>query len=154
MPDAAAIEDEIRIDAPPEAVFKALTDARELGNWMASRAESDPRSGGAFEYVFQFEDPAQNNSQQGEYIAVEPDQLVALPWVFPFSDKRTTVEYRLSGDGGATDVRFTHSGFETGEPWDSVRERFVGGWHAFLESLKAWVETRTEARPLGIKRSS
>jgi uncharacterized protein YndB with AHSA1/START domain len=151
MPEAAPIEQHIRIDAPPAAVFRALTDADELGSWMASRADSDPREGGAFEYVFEFADPAQNNSQRGEYIAVEPQSLVALPWVFPFSDKKTTVEYRLSDDGDSTEVQFTHSGFETGEPWESARERFAGGWQAFLESLKAWVETRAEARPLGIK---
>jgi uncharacterized protein YndB with AHSA1/START domain len=151
MPEAAPIEQRIRIDAPRSVVFKALTDPSELGSWMASRAESDPREGGAFEYVFEFEDPAQNNSQRGEYIAVEPERRVALPWLFPFSDKKTTVEYRLTGDGDATDVQFTHSGFETGEPWDSVRERFDGGWQAFLQSLKAWAETRSEARPLGIK---
>jgi uncharacterized protein YndB with AHSA1/START domain len=151
MPEAAPIEDHIRIDAPPAAVFTALTDAGELSSWMASRAESDPREGGTFEYVFEFDDPAQNNSQHGEYVAVEPDRRVALPWVFPFSDKKTTVEYRLSGEGDATEVHFTHSGFDTGEPWESARERFAGGWQAFLQSLKSWVETRVAARPLGIK---
>jgi uncharacterized protein YndB with AHSA1/START domain len=154
MSEAPPIEQQIRIDAPPAAVFRALTDASELGSWMASRAESDPREDGAFEYVFEFEDSAQNNSQRGKYIAIEPERRVALPWMFPFSDKETTVEYRLSGDGDATDLRFTHSGFETGEPWDSVRERFDGGWQAFLQSLKTWVETRTEARPLGIRASA
>jgi uncharacterized protein YndB with AHSA1/START domain len=154
MPEAAPIEQHIRIDAPPPAVFRALTDADELGSWMATRAQSDPRAGGTFEYVFEFEDPAQNNAQHGEYIAVEPDRRVALPWLFPFSDKQTTVEYRLGSDGEATDVQFTHSGFEAGEPWDTARQRFDGGWEAFLQSLKAWVETRTEARPLGIKGSS
>jgi uncharacterized protein YndB with AHSA1/START domain len=151
MPDAPPIEDHVRIDATQAAVFRALTDPDELGSWMATRAESDPRDGGSFEYVFEFADAPQNNAQRGEYIAVEPDRRVALPWMFPFSDKATTVEYRLDGNAGSTDVHFRHSGFETGEPWDSARERFAGGWHAFLESLKSWVETGADARPLGIK---
>jgi uncharacterized protein YndB with AHSA1/START domain len=146
-----SIEDQVHIDAAPAAVFRALTDAGELGNWMATRAESDARDGGPFEYVFEFADAAQNNAQRGAYLAVEPDRRVALPWSFPFSDRATRVEYRLEGDAGGTDVYFEHSGFETGEPWDSARERFAGGWHAFLESLKSWVETGAADRPLGIK---
>jgi uncharacterized protein YndB with AHSA1/START domain len=151
MTKAPSIEDRIRIGAPRSAVFKALTDATALGSWMASKAESEPRQGGHFKYVFEFEDATQNNTQEGEYLAVEVDRRVALPWTFSFSPKQTTVEYELDGNGDETDVRFRHSGFETGEPWDSVRERFAGGWHAFLESLKSWVETGAESRPLGIK---
>jgi uncharacterized protein YndB with AHSA1/START domain len=88
----------------------------------------------------EFEDPAQNNEQAGEYLAVEPDRRLALPWTFPFSDRQTTVEYRLEGSGGGTKVEFAHSGFESGEPWDTARERFTGGWRMFLEGLKRYVE--------------
>jgi uncharacterized protein YndB with AHSA1/START domain len=60
------------------------------------------------------------------------------------------VTYELSGDGTTTEVRFTHTGFEEGEPWDSARARFGPGWRAFLEALKQYVETGEENRPLGI----
>jgi hypothetical protein len=60
--------------------------------------------------------------------------------------KATTVEYRLDRSGDSTHVSFTYIGFESGEPWDSARARFGPGWHAFLESLKRWVE-RPRAEP-------
>ena len=151
MSDDLKITDAIAIRAPRAAVFRALTEPDELGGWMATSAESDPRPGGRFRYVFEFDDPAQNNEQAGTYIEVERDLRVALPWRFPFSPKATTVEYRLDESDGETRVSFTHSGFESGEPWDSARARFGPGWRAFLESLKRWVEERRPSRPLGIK---
>jgi uncharacterized protein YndB with AHSA1/START domain len=154
MTDGPTITDVILIQAPRAAVFRALTDPEELGQWMATTAESDPRSGGRFRYAFEFEDAAQNNEQAGEYLDVETDRRIVLPWRFPFSPKATTVEYVLDDEADATRVSFTHSGFETGEPWDSARARFGPGWRAFLESLKQWVEKRTASRPLGIKGAS
>jgi uncharacterized protein YndB with AHSA1/START domain len=145
------IRDEITIAAPPERVFRALTEADALEHWMASAVESDARTGGRFRYAFEFDDTSQNNVQQGEYLAVEDGRRVALPWFFPFSDKRTTVEYALSPRGDETSVAFSHAGFEEGEPWDGAYERFTGGWQVFLESLKRYVETGAASLPLGIK---
>ena len=154
MPDDLTITDAIVIRAPRATVFRALTDASELAQWMATSAESDPRQGGQFRYVFEFDDPSQNNEQAGEYLEIVPDERVRLPWRFPFSPKATTVDYALDGDGSETTVGFTHSGFEGGEPWDTARARFGPGWRAFLEALKHWVEDRTPGRPLGIKGST
>jgi uncharacterized protein YndB with AHSA1/START domain len=154
MSDDLTITDAIVIRAPRSAVFRALTDANELDRWMATTADSDPRTGGQFRYVFEFDDPAQNNEQAGTYIEVETDHRVVLPWRFPFSPKATTVEYLLEGSDDETRLSFTHSGFESGEPWDSARARFGPGWRAFLEALKHWVEVRSPGRPLGIKGSS
>ena len=144
------IRDSITIQRPRSDVFRALTDASELGNWMATRAESDPRTGGGFSYTFEFEDISQDNAQAGRYLAIEADRRVAIPWLFPFSPTATTVEFELDGDGGVTEVRFSHTGFESGEPWDTARIRFGPGWQAFLRSLKTWVEDRTPSRPLGV----
>jgi uncharacterized protein YndB with AHSA1/START domain len=145
------IQDEITIAAPPEDVFRALTDADALERWMATKVESDARTGGRFHYEFEFDDPSQNNAQEGEYAAVEEGRRVALPWRFPFSKKETTVEYSLSRTGDGTSVEFSHAGFDEGEPWDGAYERFTGGWRMFLEALKSNVETGAAALPLGIR---
>lgn len=47
---AQAITKTVDVDAPPSVVFKALTDPKELVQWMAQEAEIDARVGG--EYVF------------------------------------------------------------------------------------------------------
>ena len=145
------IDHAITIDASRDEVFDALTDAPRLERWMATSAESEPRTGGAFRYSFEFDDPAQNNEQSGKYVEVVRGQRVVLPWTFPFSPTETHVEYDLEERDGETVVRFRHSGFESGEPWDTARERFVGGWRAFLEALKSHVEDGADARPLGMR---
>jgi uncharacterized protein YndB with AHSA1/START domain len=145
-----SITDEITVDAPRAEVFRALTDADALEHWMATTVESDARTGGRFRYVFEFEDPAQNNVQEGMYAAVEADR-VELPWVFPFAEKQTAVAYRLVSEDGATRVVFEHSGFGEGEPWNGAYERFTGGWRAFLEGLKRYVETGDSSLPFGMK---
>jgi uncharacterized protein YndB with AHSA1/START domain len=149
--DSNAIEHSITISAPKKEVFRALTEPERLERWMATSAESDPRTGGHFRYSFEFEDDSQNNAQEGEYLEVVPDERVVLPWLFPFSPKQTRVEYTLTGEGDVTEVAFRHSGFERGEPWDQARDQFAGGWRMFLEGLKAHAEERVDARPFGMK---
>lgn len=145
------IRDEITIDAPPERVFKALTEAEAMEHWLATNVESDPRHGGRFKYEFEFGDPANNNVQQGEYLAVDEARRVELPWVFPFAPKQTRVSYTLVPEGEATRVAFEHAGFEEGEPWDGAYERFTGGWRMFLEGLKRYVETGASSLPFGMR---
>lgn len=145
------IKDTITIEAAPDDVFRALTKADELEQWLATKAESDAETGGRFRYDFEFDDAAQNNAQEGEYLAVDPGRRVVIPWAFPFSPKQTEVEFSLEPAGDATRLEFRHSGFDEGEPWDGARERFTGGWRMFLESLKRHVETGEPAHPLGIK---
>jgi uncharacterized protein YndB with AHSA1/START domain len=151
MADGGTIHDAVTIRAPRERVFAALTDPTELANWMATDAESDARSGGAFRYVFEFGDASQNNEQAGEYIAVDADRRLVLPWTFPFADAPTTVTYELADTDEGTEVRFMHAGFADGEPWDTARERFTGGWRMFLEALREWVEAGVPSHPLGIR---
>jgi uncharacterized protein YndB with AHSA1/START domain len=146
------IRDEITIDAPPEEVLRALTEPEHLEHWMATEVESDPRTGGRFRYRFEFEEPSQNNVQEGEYLAVDEGGRVELPWVFPFApEKQTTVAYSVVPQGDGTRVGFEHRGFAEGEPWDGAYERFAGGWRMFLEGLKSYVEIGAPSLPLGMK---
>jgi uncharacterized protein YndB with AHSA1/START domain len=146
-----SIETAVTVEAPVEAVFRALTEPEALEQWLATRVQSEATTGGRFRYEFEFDDPAQNNVQEGEYVAVEAPNRLALPWRFGFSPKQTTVEYVLRPEDGGTSVEFTHSGFEEGDPWDGVFERFTGGWQMFLGSLKSYVETGAPSLPMGMR---
>jgi uncharacterized protein YndB with AHSA1/START domain len=146
-----AIQSSVSVDANAEAVFRALTEPEALEHWLATTVESDARTGGHFRYEFEFDDPAQNNVQEGEYVAIEESSRVTVPWTFPFSPKQTTVDYVVSGEGTGARVDFTHSGFEQGEPWDGAYERFTGGWQMFLQGLKAYVETGAASLPFGMR---
>lgn len=50
------IEQTTTIDAPPQRVLRALTDADELVRWFPSSARSDARTGGEYALRFEFED--------------------------------------------------------------------------------------------------
>jgi uncharacterized protein YndB with AHSA1/START domain len=145
------IETSVTVEAPTEVVFRALTEPEALEHWLATKVESDAKTGGRFRYEFEFDDPAQNNVQEGQYLAVEAPTRLSLPWTFGFSPKQTAVEYALRPEDGGTRVDFTHSGFEEGDPWDGVYERFTGGWQMFLGSLKTYAETGASSLPLGIR---
>jgi uncharacterized protein YndB with AHSA1/START domain len=67
MSRGATIEQSITIHAPRSEVFRALTEPARLERWMATSAESEPRTGGRFRYSFEFDDASQNNTQEGEY---------------------------------------------------------------------------------------
>jgi uncharacterized protein YndB with AHSA1/START domain len=146
-----SIQTTVTIGASTGAVFRALTEPEALEHWLATKVESDPKTGGRFRYEFEFDDPAQNNVQEGEYLEVEDPTRVVLPWMFGFSPKQTTVEYALRAENGSTRVDFTHAGFEEGDPWDGVYERFTGGWQMFLGGLKSYVETGAPSLPMGMR---
>ena len=60
------INETITIEASPEQVFRALTEAEAMEGWLATRVESDPQTSGHFRYEFEFDDASQNNAQEGE----------------------------------------------------------------------------------------
>jgi uncharacterized protein YndB with AHSA1/START domain len=139
------IEQAVRIDASPDAVFRALTDAGELARWFPSSAASDPRPGGSFEYRYEFEqDPSRNHTYAGEYRDVVPGERVAYPWNGKLGT--TEVEVRLRPADGGTEVTLAHSGWGAGADWDESLEMHRQGWAFFLGNLKAYLERGEDAR--------
>jgi uncharacterized protein YndB with AHSA1/START domain len=138
------IELSTTVAAPPDAVFRALTDAGELVRWFPSSAESDPRTGGAFEYRFEFDDESRNHVYGGEYRAAEPGARVAYPWHGKLGT--TEVEFRLRPAGERTELVLVHSGWGSGEEWTESREMHRQGWGFFLDNLRAYLERGDDGR--------
>jgi uncharacterized protein YndB with AHSA1/START domain len=124
-----------RIDAPVERVFAALTDAEELGQWFASSAESDPRTGGDYVLRFEFEDESRNHTYSGQYEEVVPGERVRYPWNGQFGD--TVVEFAARPVDGATEVAMTHSGWS--EAAAEARQLHEQGWMFFLDNLERYL---------------
>jgi uncharacterized protein YndB with AHSA1/START domain len=140
-----SIELSTEIQAAPDAVFRALVEAGELVRWFPSRAESDPRPGGAFEYAYEFEqDPSRNHTYSGEYREVTPNERVSYPWNGKLGT--TEVEFRLAPGGDGTNVTLRHSGWGTGAEWDESMEMHRQGWSFFLANLKAYLEGGDDGR--------
>jgi uncharacterized protein YndB with AHSA1/START domain len=143
------------IAASPEAVFRALTDPDELSRWWTTSAESDARTGGAFEYRFEFpEQPERNHTYSGTYDAVVPNERVAYPWQGRLGDTKVDVMLRPSGDG--TVLRLVHSGWGEGGEWPAAVKMHEEGWGFFLGNLKSYLETGEDLRAaaLGMRTSA
>ena len=103
------IRRELRFPRPPDAVWRALTDAAVLAQWMYPN-DFEARVG----HRFTFRVPP--NPMLGDGLVVRCEVLSCVPpreleftWVVGELDTR--VRYSLEPDGEGTVVRFEHAGF-------------------------------------------
>jgi uncharacterized protein YndB with AHSA1/START domain/quercetin dioxygenase-like cupin family protein len=144
--DVAPIVRSIEIGAPPERVFRLLTDPEELVRWWPDAAELDPRVGGRL----RFELRGGEAVVTGEVTRYEPPRALAFTW-FPSGkpDHETRVEFTLTpaGEGGSR-VEVVHSG------WDGaadLRPLHDEGWADFLGRLSAIAHHRRPGGTMSYK---
>jgi uncharacterized protein YndB with AHSA1/START domain len=131
VPDADdVIEQEIRILAPPEAVFPYFTDPDKMRRWKGIDHKLDPRPGGIYRADMNGKDIV-----HGEYIEVDPPHRVSFTWGWegqgaPVPPGSSTVEVTLVPDGDGTIVRLVHRGL----PLEAV-EPHAAGWRHYLARL-------------------
>ena len=144
-PDQDAIISEIDILAPPERVFKSLTDAAEVRRRSPelSAYEMDVRVGGKWYLEMRPPQPYKGVEvirHDGEILELDPPRLLVYTWTANFHDdphRRTIVRWELSGTKSGTHVKLTHSGL-TAEP--QSRKDYSGGWPGVLTELKTFLE--------------
>ena len=144
---ARTIETAVEINAPVDAVWKALTEADELIRWFPLQARSKPGPDGSIWISWD----GDYDGEMGIRIW-EPNQhlRVSWPWQGPGPEtsaagaeptaSEVTVDYHLEGRGGATVLRLVHSGFGTGTDWDAQYDGTCRGWAFELRSLKHYLE--------------
>lgn len=143
-----SIEKEIRILAPVEAVWKALTDAEELIRWFPLDAKVTSGEGGhiwmAWKDDWQHHTPiaAWEPNKRLRLIYAEPIAAAMLgepgmSFEIPF---QVAVEYTLEARDDETVLRLVHSGFSTDASWDSQYDGTVSGWEFQLAGLKLYLE--------------
>lgn len=142
------IEKEIRILAPVEDVWKALTDAEELARWFPLEARVTLGEGGAiwmsWKNEFQFNTPigAWKPNEHLRLIYMEPTPAAkpgepGMPFEVPF---QVALDYHLEGKGGETILRLVHSGFSREASWDGQYDGTISGWDFQLGGLKLYLE--------------
>jgi uncharacterized protein YndB with AHSA1/START domain len=134
-----------QIDAPPERVFRALTDADELSRWWTTSADSNPRTGGEYALRFEFDDESRNHIYAGRYEDVTPNERVRYPWNGRFGE--TTVEFSLRAWNGGTELALDHSGWS--EDAEEARQMHVQGWGFFLDNLERYLTGGEDQRAAG-----
>src|SRR5918993_5728984 len=134
--DTEIIRVERRVEAPPHAVFRYLTESGLWARWQGESAELDPLPGGRFVVRM-----AEGQVVEGEFVAVEPDARVVITWGWQGHPRMppgaTTVEFQLVADGTGTIVRLTHRGL----PPEDVPLHRAGG-DMFLPRLAIAAEGR------------
>jgi len=149
-PDQDAIVSEIQIAAPPERVFQALIDPKQVMQWWTSeqcQIESfamDTRPGGRWRYDTKQSTLNINGVSKfhcdGEILEFDPPRVLAYTWIANWHDdktRRTVVRWELAASAGGTRVKVTHSGLSK---LPLARKDYSGGWPGVVEQLKRFME--------------
>ena len=130
------IEKTIVVDASPEVVFKALTDEKELVQWMPSEAKMDARLGGEFEFKYHWSARGLDTVLRGKILELVPNKRISYTW----NAETTEHEKRITGavvtwtleslSDGKTRVTLVQSGVVK-----QFREDAEKGWIFFMGRL-------------------
>ena len=141
------VQQTITIKSSPEVVFKALTQADELMRWFPTRAESDPRPGGKFRFIWEFTNANENGSQQGEYVEVVPNRKLSFTWTAESTPTiPTLVTFNLTEAGGETTVELDHSSMQDGADNKKLHDMHANQWGFFMMNLKSYLEAGMDLR--------
>lgn len=140
--ERGVIHARIEIHAPPDAVFRALTDPRELAAWWGSADtyqtsdwRVDLRPGGRWSAAARRRNEERLTTVRGEYRVVDPPRVLEYTWEPSWEDfQQTLVRIELEATGAGTRMTVTHSGFGAraegcrmhGEGWKLVLEWLAG----------------------------
>ena len=143
--DQDAIQGEVHIAAPPERVFQALTDPRQLVQWWGQKGmyrstnwKADLRPGGQWRCEGTSDTDGSSYNVSGEYVEIDPPRILSYTWVASWSGTLTTlVRWELEPASGGTVVRLRHSGFAGHVP---QAEQHYQGWPLVIGWMQAFVE--------------
>ena len=133
---------EIVIDAPIEAVWKAISEGEELTRWFVDAATVTPGVGGTVSISW---DGGEMSS--GTIEAWEPNRklrkrLAPLEMGALKSDPAVPMidEYTIERRDGKTVLRLVCSGIPDAKEWDGFYSGTNSGWKSFLRTLQHYLE--------------
>jgi uncharacterized protein YndB with AHSA1/START domain len=133
------------IAAPAEVLFDAWLDAESLGAWLKpggigqTRAETDPREGGAFRIVMVEHDNGNELLHRGTYREIDRPHRLVFTWASPATklrDSLVTVTFQPTPDG-STLVEI----HQVGLPDEESRASHHRGWSDALGELDRTFQT-------------
>jgi len=109
----------IDIDAPPDAVWDALTDPAQLASWWGSSDsyrtfdwKLDLRPGGKWSSCAVNVDGTNQGTVHGEYLEVQRPHLLVYTWIPSWDGMaETLIRMELTSTASGTRVKIRHSGF-------------------------------------------
>lgn len=132
-----SLEKEVRVAAPLEVVWKAISEAEELKRWFPLDARVTPGDGeGAGRIWLSFGPGVEGEAPLHAFEAPRH-----LGWTEGHAGSRQiTVDFHLDPVEGGTVVRVTQAGFGADPGWDDYYEAVSGGWSYFLLNLRHYLE--------------
>ena len=127
------IEREVFVNAPPGALWDALTQAEELARWFPVHAKIEGGPGGSIWLSW-------GGGTEGKAPITSWQPGERFGWTEARGPVKLAVDFHLSPRGGGTVVRLVQSGFGDGPEWDAEYHMTQGGWAYFLEHLRVYVE--------------
>ena len=106
-------------------VWSAITNPREIGEWMGYPARVDLRVGGDWYVDFA---GTNDGALPGVIVRVEPERTLAYVWGL------SVVEWTLTDAPGGCSYRFVQAGLAD-RGADADEEGLSAGWHNFLDQL-------------------
>jgi uncharacterized protein YndB with AHSA1/START domain len=135
--EVTEIKKNIVIDATPEAVFKAITDPKELTNWFPDQAILEPKIGGKMKFSFFKTDSEYRQMDyfpEGTITEIIPNKKISYTWQEPnipgFPNTVVTWELEKMEDN-KTRLKLFHTGFKP----DETAKKHNEGWSHFLGQL-------------------
>lgn len=133
----------IEINAPVEAVWKALTEAEELTRWFSEEARITPGEGGSILASW-----GEGQSGEKRIDVWEPGKRLRLTTVASDfeSEKLASLkepiveEYTLESHGDRTVLRLVYSGVPDSSDWDGFYDGTNRGWWMFFCALRHYLE--------------
>jgi uncharacterized protein YndB with AHSA1/START domain len=140
------IEKKVLIQAPPDIIFNALTDARDLVRWFCDRASSEPREGG--ELVAYWKSGKTGIKGRAKYVRLQPDTLVELLWIDdgqggPSDTATHSLSYSIRSRRGTSEVVMTDR--DEAPLSEDALEFLNSGWNSVLLELKDYCERRARS---------
>lgn len=128
---------EIEIDAPPETVFRVLTEPEYIGQWFPAPAPVvDPHVGGRYGFGYSYEqDGRKVEPPPSRILEFEQDRKLTVTWPDWRGDATVPeqkVSWQLEDLGGRTRLVLVHDGFT--RPVDVSDYPF--GWGHFLDEIR------------------
>jgi uncharacterized protein YndB with AHSA1/START domain len=132
---------ECEIDAPPDKVWRALTDPELIKKYMfGSEVKTDWQPGSPITWKGEFE--GREYEDKGEIISVDPGQRLEVTHFSPLTGQEDRpenyhrVRYELLQTTGGTSVRLTQDNSSSAEE----AEHSAANWQMMLDGLKNVVE--------------
>ena len=140
----------VKLRAKPQAVYQALTSARELTRWWLLGAETDARNAGRVRMVWPRVRSAPGGKlykvlgeREGVFVDLETGKKVA--WLFnpARGDRRAPplVSVFIGHRRGLCEVTLLHAGFGSGPSCDELYQGYARAWEDGLAKLKLYLET-------------